>query len=402
MLITSPKLIRRDDAQELSAELHLETPTAKSLRLWYRLPASVPAPPVLADPFLATLLVTALSLGEDLELEGPVSEPLLEAATRRLEPVFRCWGWAHGATKIRCPTVAAPDPEDDDGRGTACFFSGGVDSWYSALKRRDEIDRLFLVRGIDIAHDDDLHWRRALALTEGSAKQLERPLTVVETNVHVVGLAEVPQRLEALGRPLPTYSVDQFSGGMLVSVALVLRELASHVLVPASWTYERLAPAGSHWLIEPSWSTPHQSYEIEGGEATRLDKVRAIARWRPSALQRLRPCFASDRTDLNCGECEKCLRTLMAVRCCGGGDVVQGFAIPLDLERVARVYVPHYMRESWTTLLHAAGERGDRPAARAIRAAIRNSRPRRRTLARRLRKKLRRRWERLRLVPRRR
>ncbi len=45
--------------------------------------------------------------------------------------------------------------------GIACFFSGGVDSFYTLLKHREEITHIIFVHGFDIALED--HSLRAQA-----------------------------------------------------------------------------------------------------------------------------------------------------------------------------------------------------------------------------------------------
>ena len=127
---------------------------------------------------------------------------------------------------------------------------------------------------------------------------------------------------------------------------------------------------GSHWLLEPSWSSAFQSYDLDGGEAGRLDKVRSIFQWRPDALRRLRVCFEARGLDSNCGVCEKCLRTLLAMRLCGGEEYADSFAKPLDIEKVKNVHMQPFLRIFWLELLEEARSRGDTAAARAVEIAL--------------------------------
>ena len=369
VIVARPSLETLADGLELSAEVCFERPARKTMRVWYRLPEQVAPPPRLGDPFLAGLLVPAMSLGENLEIDAPVSAELLAAARERLSPILRRWGWEHAPVEIRCAAEASPLARDPE-RGTGCFFSGGVDSWYSVLKRREELSHLIFVRGFDIFIREQALWKPALELTRRSADELGLPLLVVETNLHDVGYFEMPERLMKLGRPFRYYSLERFGGSMQVSLALLLQSSLRGIVIPASTTYEDLEPLGSHWLLEPSWSSACQSYELDGGEAGRLDKLRSVFERRPDALRRLRVCFVGEGTKPNCGSCEKCLRTLVAMRLCGGGDYSDSFAQPCDLEKVEDVHLQSFLRVFWRELLEDARSQGDTTTARAVEIAL--------------------------------
>jgi hypothetical protein len=369
VIVARPSLEALDEGFELSADVCFEQPTRKTLRIWYRFPDSIAPPPKPGDPFLAGLLIPAMSLGEDLEIDAPVSAELLEAARDRLAPILRCWGWEHAPVEIRCSAEPSPLP-GSAARSSACFFSGGVDSWYSVLKKREELSHLIFVQGIDILERQQERWKLALDLTQGSADDLGLPLLVVRTNLHDVAYFEMPERLERLGRPVPYYSINRFYGSLQVSVALLLQSSLDEVVIPASVPYEDLEPLGSHWLLEPSWSSACQSYGLDGGEAGRLDKVRAITEWRPEALRRLRVCFASSRPELNCGTCEKCLRTLFEMHLCGAGGYADSFTEPLDFERVKDVHIQSFIRLFWLEMLEEARSQCDTRATEAVEVAL--------------------------------
>jgi hypothetical protein len=127
---------------------------------------------------------------------------------------------------------------------------------------------------------------------------------------------------------------------------------------------------GSHPLLEPSWSSALQSYDLDGGEAGRLDKICSILQWRPDALRRLRVCFEAKGLEPNCGVCEKCLRTLLAMRLCGGEEYSDSFAEPLDLGKVKDAHIQPFLRVFWRKLLEEARSRGDTAAARAVETAL--------------------------------
>jgi len=98
-------------------------------------------------------------------------------------------------------------------------------------------------------------------------------------------------------------------GSALASVALLLG--FPRVFVPSSYSYGQLFPLGSHPLTDPLWGTEATEIIHDGSEARRLDKVRRIIEDGP-ALANLRVCF--NDANVNCGQCLKCLRTMISLR----------------------------------------------------------------------------------------
>jgi hypothetical protein len=369
VIVARPLVEARGNGLELSAEVSFERPTRETMRVWYRLPEPVTPPPKLGDPFLAGLLIPAMSLGEDLEIDAPVSAELLEAAREQLCPTLRRWGWEHVPIEIRCAAEASPLVRDL-ARGTGCFFSGGVDSWYTVLKRREELSHLILVWGFDIFVRDQRRWPPALELTRRSADDLGLPLLVVKTNLQDVSFFQMPWRLKKLGRPFRYYALTRSAGSMQVSIGLLLQSSLRHIVIPASWSDLDPEPKGSNRLLEPAWSSACQTYDLDGGEASRLDKTMSIFERRPEALRRLRVCFAAEGLEPNCGTCEKCMRTLVALRLCGAEKHSDSFGRKLDLEKVKDMRIRPYIRDFWLELLEAARSQGDTAAVKAIEIAL--------------------------------
>ncbi len=89
------------------------------------------------------------------------------------------------------------------------------------------------------------------------------------------------------------------------------------MLVPATHNYGILAPWGSHPLTDVLWSTESMRVIHYGAEVTRIQKImREIAGSRV-ARDHLRVCWENRRGQSNCGECEKCIRTIVALKIAG-------------------------------------------------------------------------------------
>jgi hypothetical protein len=90
---------------------------------------------------------------------------------------------------------------------------------------------------------------------------------------------------------------------------------------------QNLGPYGTHPLLDPLYSSSDLRIRHDGIELSRLEKTRLIAGW-DVALQNLRVCnqyrqYRSGR--LNCGRCEKCVRTMLGLLAVGALDKTNVF-----------------------------------------------------------------------------
>jgi hypothetical protein len=241
-------------------------------------------------------LVRAVAEGETANL-GSVS-PLLAGNLETIRDIYAAW--IDGGHQIplnyeRSPNIATA------ASGVSLFFSGGVDSFYSLIKHRDEVENLVLVHGFDIPLADTA----TFALTEAQAREAARlfgkRLIVVRTNLH-------------FEQPKMPCNWGMYHGAGLEAVAHALAPNHGRIYIASSYSYADLHPWGSHPLLDPLWSTEALQIAHDGGE-TRMDKLRTLVQY-PEALARLRVCL-ENLGDYNCGICEKCLRTMLGLQALG-------------------------------------------------------------------------------------
>lgn len=75
-------------------------------------------------------------------------------------------------------------------------------------------------------------------------------------------------------------------------------------------------PWGSSPLLDPFYSSAHFRVHHHGAGMSRFEKTALIAEW-PVGLQNLRVCQRDDSATSNCGECEKCTRSMTALEALG-------------------------------------------------------------------------------------
>jgi len=383
MIVTDVRAETRNGEMELSATVRFEAPAEEDFRVYFRWPEAYGCPETIGDPFLAGLIVPAMACGERLHVEAPVSRALLTALRERITPVVRRWGWDDDRVEVTAQeTGAATDAHGPAGLPPTamgsnapsgpltCFFSAGVDSWYSLMRHADEVSHLLLMHGFEVDTTDTQAWETAHAHIRSIAEELGKPLVVITTNIGEISVSNAKKRMQAQGRPEEYLHFRRYSGSMQVAVALCLQQTLQRFMVPTTWPWEFLEQRGSHPLLEPNWSTSAARFALDGGEADRIDKVRWLFEHAPDALRRVRVCFLTEHGELNCGHCSKCLRTMLELRIVGASALIQSFDAELDMHNVRMTRFPGRTPYFWPKLLEEAERVEDHEVAEAIRTAF--------------------------------
>ena len=278
-----------------------------------------------ADFALPSTLLLAMASAADLRLQAPVSGRLLDAIPS-IGSVLGTWGPTWNA-EFRRIAVGAPrdaGPPATPGRGVASVFSGGVDSFYTALDRHDELTAVIFIHGFDVRMKDTL--RRAEALRNVSAAAEALGLELVE--------------VEVTTRPItdPMVPWQAYHGGVLAAIAQLFQHRFRKVYLPATHPYDELVPWGTHPVLDHLWSTDRLAIEHHGAGASRVEKVRQLCD-SDVAMRHLRVCWAGRETQQNCGVCEKCVRTTMNLASNGALERCQTLPDSLDPAVVEQIHV---------------------------------------------------------------
>ncbi len=142
--------------------------------------------------------------------------------------------------------------------------------------------------------------------------------------------------------------LDSFFGAVLAAMAHSFSQGINLMFIPSSYDIPNLHPCGSHPLLDPEYSSydlriRHRDYEL-----SRLEKIRIVSAW-DVAFQNFRVCLANLPDHLNCGKCEKCVRTMTELTALGLLHKTRAFEadqiLPRDIEQfdiTIRVRPPFY------------------------------------------------------------
>jgi hypothetical protein len=317
-----------------------------------------------ADAAVAAMLMPAMSTRGPLVAPEPIS-PRLAAAIPKIQEILRSWEQRIPAYSryAAVPVEAAVRQQLRlrPKRRVAAFFTGGVDSFYTVARHRDEIDMLVYVHGFDVRLDDSRFDELVITQLRLAAAALGKPLVEVWTN-----LRSVTDRYT---------DWTDYHGSALASVALILASEFERIYIPATLTYAHLIPLGSHPLLDPLWSTEDVEIVHDGCEASRLDKLSAISD-DVVARSHLRVCWKNRAGRYNCGSCEKCLRTMVALQALGVLHLFETFPDVVDPASIARTDLPE-VRFTWEASLALLKQtNGDPRLARALDRRLHSARAR--------------------------
>lgn len=396
MVVRDVRLVGQGTASRFEAVITAESTLRREFLIRFDLHAEADPLEASGDPWLAALLVPAMFAGETLEILAPVSRRLTRTVAE-IQSILHSWYPTRlNRIDVIAPQVVPTALPDETG-ATAAFFSGGVDSWFSLLNHRQAVSALVTVKGFDIPYTDQTVWQGLLRAHQQIAANSGTELITVETDLR--------DHLDpGLGcfrkRDTGDFWGECLHGACLAAVGLLLPKRFAQVVIPSSWAYTRLRPWGSHPLLDSLWSNGRIEFLHDGAHATRLDKIRAVSQVE-AALSNLRVCPAYSPGRYNCGECEKCRRTMLALRLFGALDRCPTFHRSLDLRAYELEPPQPYLRPLYREMLTEAVARGDEELSHTLRLLAGDRWSARRAWhrwSRRMRRSAAKRWNRWRLL----
>jgi hypothetical protein len=262
--------------------------------------------------FLIGCLIPALHFGEKrIRLDGEVCPMLLEGLETAMAIIKEWTGGEYEPLHIEVPARRIPRGAKRPPRA-ASFLSGGMDS-LAALRLNHRrypeahpgyIKDCFLIHGFDIGgvveRGMKYHvFERAKAAMASVAEDAAVTLIPVYTNLrHLCDEREL--------------WLEKFFGAVLAAVAHAFDVRLNLVFVPSSYDIPNLVPCGSHPLLDPEYSSYNLGIRHRDHALSRLEKLIIIAGW-DAAFQNFRVCLANVKDRLNCGRCEKCVRTMIGL-----------------------------------------------------------------------------------------
>ena len=118
--------------------------------------------------------------------------------------------------------------------------------------------------------------------------------------------------------------LENFFGAVLAAISHAFARVLHMVYIGSCYDVSYLHPNASHPLRDPEYSSHDLRIRHRDHDQSRLDKVKIVAGWEV-ALNNFRVCLANVPDRLNCGVCEKCVRTMIELLAVGALDKTRAF-----------------------------------------------------------------------------
>ena len=288
-----------------------------------------------AEAFVAAFLLPAMSSGRQIVTSE--LDQLFEKNVRLLQQRAGHWWASISPIEIRGEPSSVKAKREKS--GIAClFFTGGVDSFFSLKRHNRNLQALINVRGFDIPLADHDRIARTSELLHEVGKSVHLPVVEVSTNL----------------REHPTFRRLNWEITHIAAIASVAHCLSTFVSTAYVASSDVPPPWGSHPDLDPLWSSNRLGLVNDGSSFSRFQKVQALAGWR-IVNDHLRVCWENRSQTLNCGVCEKCVRTQAQFIAAGANEIPAAFPNGPLLRRIDELpAAPGPLREQWHELVVAA------------------------------------------------
>jgi hypothetical protein len=259
--------------------------------------------------FLVGCIIPAIHFGEKrIQLEAEIC-PGLREGLKTVMALMKQWSGGEYRPLTIETKISSAVRHSNGKRRAGMFLSGGIDSLASLrinktnypAQHPGSVKDCLLIHGFDIGgvveRGMKYHvFERALAAMSRVAEDADVTLIPIYTNIrHLCDERDL--------------WLNKFFGAVLAAAGHAFDSRLNSVFIASSYDLPNLAPCGSHPLLDPEYSSFDLRIRHTDLALSRLDKLRIVAGW-DVAFQNFRVCLANVKDRLNCGKCEKCVRTM--------------------------------------------------------------------------------------------
>jgi hypothetical protein len=267
------------------------------------------------NAFLAACTLPAMRFGEErITLTEPICPELKDGLETIMHTLVTWHGGDRQVIAIEAPLQQMAPPSERPPR-SGCFFSGGIDALAMLRQNHQKFPQThpryfqdgILIYGILKGEDEqDPAFHHVMDAISALAQDAGITIIPIYTNAH--------SHLRDLD-PMYKFWKQDYQGSLLAAVGHALSDRLSTVSVASSFDFANLEPYSTHPQIDPHLSSSDLQVRHEDITLSRFQKTRIVGEW-DAALAYLRVCnhkSSYQQGNYNCGQCEKCVRTKLAL-----------------------------------------------------------------------------------------
>ena len=324
------------------------------------------------EAFVTACILPAMRDGERrIRVEGALCPRLAAGATAAVDLLRSWYGPPRGPVTVEATHGLRPLAPRSPERA-AFFFTGGIDSLHLLQKNRSSYppdhpetfaDCLSTFGHLCPTHEVSMAWNDLSVQNLAATAQAEH-----------LGLITVRTNLWELERNVEFLAAESLSSA-IASAAHLFRSRWSHITFAPGRDISRQTLRGAHPLLDPLFSSSALEVRHRTNRFTRFERLQAVASC-PRHLENLVVCLAFPRPPyLNCGECEKCVRTMTALIALGKLSQARQFPVrEVRPESIRAVPIGEHDADYWLDFLPLLAPQGRADLARAVEESLEESR----------------------------
>ena len=303
-------LVKNNDNIRVQADISGAEP------LWFELDAKYQdlIDTTSVDAFFVLYLWMAMEVGADFRVEGVVSRQLSDSVLNNVKNMFL----------ILCPRLKDIDItilrqesfSPNNNNNCATGFSGGVDSWFTALEALETKTPFSFYFFLNTGQHGKNNVKEVVSqradVARNALSSLGKPLIMIDSNIDFV-LKEGFQQRDVIGN---------------IACILLLQKGVSSYSYSSTYSIED-SKIIEHYdmsimdpYLLPALSTERVKFKSIGDSVTRIKKLQYISHAEKFG-KKLYVCVEKDLPIKNCGKCFKCRRTLFSLDNIGEVELIK-------------------------------------------------------------------------------
>lgn len=298
-------------------------------------------------------LPIAMRCNADITIQGAGSQSTAKNA-QRISQIWETWMPSRFNSVQVSFTQNCDEAEKKLATNSLCFYSGGVDSTYSIIKRhqRGQSQSLLTVHGMDYRYDDEKKFLELIEKTKCFSDKYGNERLFVKTNAYSV--------YNKYKVNTPTSHISHIFA--LAGSAFTFSEHFEDVTIAADYRLDQqfsVHPWGSNSATNHLFNDGATFLQTDGDDVTRSDKMPLLLASQ-EALSALSFCVNYNSRPNNCGNCSKCMRTKLMFLAATGSVPGIFHSSEIDSNSLRSIDLTKKSERAFFTDLYCCAKRNDR------------------------------------------